>query len=43
MAYLGPLGEGLTPEAGGDLLARAFELGVTFWDTSDLDRIEREG
>ncbi len=35
MAYLGPLGEKLTPGAGGDLLAQAFELGVTFWDTSD--------
>jgi aryl-alcohol dehydrogenase-like predicted oxidoreductase len=34
-AYLGPLGEKLTPEAGGELLAHAFELGVTFWDTSD--------
>jgi len=34
-AYLGPLGEHLTPEAGGELLAQAFELGVTFWDTSD--------
>ncbi len=43
MAYRGPLDKGLTPEAGGDLLARAFDLGVTFWDTSDLDRIEREG
>jgi aryl-alcohol dehydrogenase-like predicted oxidoreductase len=34
-AYLGPLSDNLTPEAGGDLLAHAFELGVTFWDTSD--------
>ncbi|MFQ6058984.1 MAG: aldo/keto reductase, partial [Anaerolineae bacterium] len=34
-AYLGPLDDRLTPEAGGDLLAHAFELGVTFWDTSD--------
>lgn len=34
-AYLGPLSDKLTPETGGDLLARAFELGVTFWDTSD--------
>jgi aryl-alcohol dehydrogenase-like predicted oxidoreductase len=34
-AYLGPLGEKLPPEAGGELLARAFALRVTFWDTSD--------
>jgi len=34
-AYLGPLGDRLTPETGGELLAQAFELGVTFWDTSD--------
>jgi aryl-alcohol dehydrogenase-like predicted oxidoreductase len=34
-AYLGPLSDKLMPEAGGDLLARAFELGVAFWDTSD--------
>jgi len=34
-AILGPLCQKMTPEAGGDLLARAFELGVTFWDTSD--------
>lgn len=34
-AYLGPLSDKLTPEAGGDLLTRAFELEVTFWDTAD--------
>lgn len=34
-AYLGPLSDELSPEAGGELLAGAFELGVTFWDMSD--------
>jgi uncharacterized protein len=34
-AYLGPLGDKHSPEAGGNLLVEAFERGISFWDTSD--------
>jgi len=34
-AYMGDLGDRLAHGAGGDLLLKALELGITFWDTSD--------
>lgn len=34
-AELGPLGEKLSVRQGADLLVAAWELGITFWDTSD--------
>ncbi len=34
-AYMGPLGDRLSPEEGAALLLQALDLGISFWDTSD--------